>query len=295
MTASTAVVPEILTGPALFEQWTHDLLNGGGSALFPHGLPVPEISPGRLTLLGGAPGVGKTAFVTQCVVEAMRHTTTLRVLIANVEMPAPALLTRQLARLSGITGEAIRQRHSRGEYADRIACGQATIEALTDRIAFMQPPFTLEKVLTAADAHEADLIVLDYLQRFTPITDSVDARVRMNEAMDLLRKVAFTGCAVLAVSAVSRARDKGGRPTYAAPALTMASFRESSELEYGADDAFLLAPVKDENPSVVRLSHLKCRHGKPRTIDLHFDRACQSFTLMSEVDTTAPNGSRTEA
>jgi hypothetical protein len=62
--------------------------------------------------------------------------------------------------------------------------------------------------------------------------------------------------------------------------MSLASFRDSGELEYGADDAFLLAPVDETDKSVVRLSHLKSRHGAEHTIDLHFDRAHQAFTLL---------------
>ena len=87
---------------------------------------------------------------------------------------------------------------------------------------------------------------------------------------------------MLALSAVGRSRDNAGRSTYAASAMSLASFRDSGELEYGADDAFLLAPVDEAEPNVVRLSHLKCRHGAPRTVDMQFDRAHQAFTLLDD-------------
>ena len=57
--------------------------------------------------------------------------------------------------------------------------------------------------------------------------------------------------------------------------LSLASFRETSELEYGADDAFILTPADDgegEPPSRVVLRHLKSRHGETRDIALDFDR-----------------------
>ena len=41
-------------------------------------------------------------------------------------------------------------------------------------------------------------------------------------------------------------------------------------------------------PAVVRLSHLKCRHGAQRTVDLHFDRARQAFTLLSDAVDARP-------
>jgi replicative DNA helicase len=70
--------------------------------------------------------------------------------------------------------------------------------------------------------------------------------------------------------------------------MSLASYRDSGELEYGADDAFLLAPVDEADPNVVRLSHLKSRHGAQRTVDLHFDRAHQAFTLLDDAVDTKP-------
>jgi len=76
--------------------------------------------------------------------------------------------------------------------------------------------------------------------------------------------------------------------------MSLASFRDSGELEYGADDAFLLAPVDESDKSVVRLSYLKARNGDTNSVDLHFDRARQAFTLLdAAVDARpAPTASR---
>jgi replicative DNA helicase len=285
----TTATAKFVTGDAVFAGWRDDVLTGTGPVVFPHTLPVPEISPGHVTLLGGAPGAGKTALVMACVVEALRHTPTLRALVANVEMSPAALLDRQLARLSGIEAEVVRRRRFTAEHGDRLDAGLATVETFVDRIAFLEPPFDLANVARAADAHEADVVVLDYLQRIMPPGDVADPRLRANAVMGMLRQFAGAGCAVLALSAVGRSRDAAGRSTYSGAAMSLASFRDTSELEYGADDAHLLAPVDDADPAVVRLSHLKCRHGAQRTVDLHFDRARQSFTLLDEpVDTAGP-------
>ena len=288
MTRRPTTTGKFVTGEAVFAGWRDDVLTGTGPVVLPHTLPVPEISPGHVVLLGGAPGAGKTALVMQCVVEALRHTDTLRALVANVEMSPAALLDRQLARLSGIEAEAIRHRRFTAEHADRLDAGLATVESFADRLAFLEPPFDLANVAHAADAHGADVVVLDYLQRILPPGDVTDTRLRVNATMDMLRQFAAAGCAVLALSAVGRSRDNAGRSTYAASAMSLASFRDSGELEYGADDAFLLAPVDDTDPNVVRLSHLKCRHGAQRTVDLHFDRARQAFTLLDDAVDARP-------
>ena len=288
MTRKATTTAKFVTGESLFVGWRDAVLTGSGPVVFPHALPVPEISPGHVVLLGGAPGAGKTALVMACVVEALRHTDTLRALVCNVEMSPAALLDRQLARLSGIEAEVIRHRRFTAEHADRLDTGLATVETFADRLAFLEPPFDLANVAHAADAHGTDLIVLDYLQRIMPPGDATDTRLRVNATMDMLRQFAAAGCAVLALSAVGRSRDNAGRSTYAAGAMSLASFRDSGELEYGADDAFLLAPPDDAGPGVVRLSHLKCRHGAQRSIDLRFDRARQAFTLLDDAVDAAP-------
>jgi replicative DNA helicase len=60
----------------------------------------------------------------------------------------------------------------------------------------------------------------------------------------------------------------------------LASFRETTEFEYGANDAFILAPHDGEGASSSRviLKHLKSRHGEARDIALSFDRQHERFT-----------------
>lgn len=285
---TTTTTAKFVTGDAAFAGWRENVLTGTGPVVFPHTMPVPEISPGQVTLLGGAPGAGKTALVMSCVVEALRHTPALKALVANVEMPPDVLLDRQLARLSGVEAEVIRHRRFTAEHADRLDAGLATVESFADRLAFLEPPFDLANVARAADAHGADVVVLDYLQRIMPPGDVADPRLRANAVMDMLRLFAGQGCAVLALSAVGRSRDAAGRSTYAASAMSLASFRDSGELEYGADNAFLLAPIDENDKSVVRLSHLKSRHGAEHTIDLRFDRARQSFALLDDAVDARP-------
>jgi hypothetical protein len=53
-----------------------------------------------VTLLGGAPGAGKTALSMQWALDALRLTPSLRCVVCNVETPPAVLLDRQLARLS---------------------------------------------------------------------------------------------------------------------------------------------------------------------------------------------------
>lgn len=273
----------------LLDDWRDDVLSGKGPTLYPVGggeLARVEIGPGLVTLFGGAPGAGKTALVMQLVFDALTRTPTLRAVVCNVEMAPSVLLDRQLARLSGIDLGAIRHRRLGPSHGDALARG---LDALADpcaRLAFVRPPFDLANIAAAADAFDAALIVVDYIQRIGAFGEHGDRRGAVDATMGYLRQFADAGAALIVVAALARGRDDKGRSSYHAGALSLASFRETSELEYGADDAFILAPEQGEGdaPSRVVLKHLKSRHGETRDIALHFDGARQRFTPAAPVE-----------
>ena len=285
--------PAYETAADVFDGWRESVLTGSPPVLWPVGsgeLARLEIGPGLVTLLGGAPGAGKTAFVMQLVTDALRLTLTLRALVCNVEMAPKTLLDRQLARLSGIDLGTIRYRRFAAEHGERLGRAMQTLGALADRLAFVRPPFNLENVAASADAFDADLLVLDYIQRIPPPGNHADKRVAVNATMDYLRQFADEEVAVLVVAAVGRVKDSKGRSSYSGDGLNLASFRESSELEFGADDAFIVVP-DEKNPDQVVVRHLKSRHGATQDVVLQFDRACQRFTDVNHAwDPNRPAG-----
>jgi replicative DNA helicase len=201
-----------------------------------------EVGPQRILLLGGAPGVGKTALVMQWVFDALAGHPDLRVVIANVEMSPWRLLERQLARLSGVPLTDIRKRQLGPDDTAMLELGFDRISRVSHRLAFLTGPNQLDRIGDAADDHAADLIVLDHVQRITPRGSYGSMRDQINVLMGQLRAIATAGFGVIAVAALTRSKDDQGRSSYAGQYLSMASYRESSELEYGADDCFLLFP-----------------------------------------------------
>ncbi len=166
-----------------------------------------------VTMFGGPPGVGKTAFVMQLIVDALRHTPTLKALVANVEMPPASLLDQQLARFSGIDLHTIRHRKLKPEHSKRVGHGLHILADLMDRLMFLGMPFSLENVAKAGEDCEADMIVLDYLQRFAPPGEHSHKKAAVDASMELVRGMADCGVAVV-VAAVGRQRDeKGGADT----------------------------------------------------------------------------------
>ena len=237
-----------------------------------------SIAPETVTLLGGMPGAGKTALACQWVITAMEADPTLKALIANVEMPSRELLNRQLARLSGLSLTQVRERqfdegnlYQRDEALDRL-------EPLCERLTFLDAPFSMANLIATSSETQARLIVVDYTQRFGALDDSPDRRQTINSVMDTLRTMANLGAAVVVLSSLSRSRDARGRSTYDASSISLASFKESGELEYGTDDALLLCPHLDSD--LVDLKHEKSRYGERRDLVLAFDRPHQAFTVV---------------
>ena len=259
--------------------WSESVYSGVPTALFKVGAgPLAEfpLGPGRVVVLGGQPGAGKTALCMQLTVEALRFDPQLRAVVCNVEMGQHVQLDRQLARLSGVDLTTIQRRKFDPRTLECLGRGVATLEAIANRLFFVLPPYSTENIISTAADTGSQLVVVDYLQRVRPPGSQSDRRGSVDAAMDCLRAFANEGGAVLAVAALSRTKDSQGRSTYAAQSLNLASFRESSELEYSADDAFILVNQEGDGSRVV-LRHLKARHSEMRDIQLTFDRALQRF------------------
>jgi replicative DNA helicase len=206
-------------------------------------------------------------------------------------MPPGVLLDRQLARLSGVDATTIRYRNLIGEHSERIDSDLVILSEVSERLAFVRPPFTLKNIAATADEIDAGLIVLDYIQRIQPPGDHGDKRGSVDATMSHLRAFADAGIAVIVLSAVGRSKDKSGRSSYSGEGLNLASFRESSELESGADDAFILTPDHKVDGEVI-LRHLKSRNGECRDVRMTFDKPLQRFTTINPFGDSAVDAAR---
>jgi replicative DNA helicase len=226
--------------------------------------------------------------VTQWVSEALLRQPDLRALICNVEMHPARLLARMVARLGRVSMDKLQRCDLSGRgVRKRVDAGLAAVGKFADRLAFVTddgpgrlPPYSVENVKAAADAFGANLVCLDYLQRITVAGEGGRAAwsdaAAMTQVMQEVRNMASRGVAVVVVSAVSRQKDSAGRSSYSG--VSMASFRGSSEIEFGCDDAFVL--VREEDPmgeGRATLQHVKARYREPQDIALVFDGAHMTF------------------
>lgn len=243
--------------------------------------------PGDVVAIAAPPGMGKTAFISQGATDALRLHANASCLICNVEMPPTTILERQVSRLSGIAYEDIARRVGFTGRTHLINSAFATLESIGDRMAFMGPPFSIEHVVDAVRMMQPRILVLDYIQRLSCCDGVADNRVRLNSIMHETRVIASAGVSVVLISAVARTPSKKGGG-YNPNELGMGSFRESSEVEYGADDAFVMVEEGDSDAMTgcrtVVMKHVKSRNHRRCDIRLEFDGSIQRFRLLADRD-----------
>lgn len=267
------MTPTYTTGADLFGSWFADVERGEPPVRY--GLPDPfaglDVRPDRLFLFGGAPGGGKTAAMMQVGIDLLRQNDAVRLLVANVEMTPARLVERVVSRLSAVPLTAIADRTLTPGERDRVRAAVASLKPVAGRLAFQHAPFALEHVAAAGTAFGANVLILDYIQRFTVGDGKGDKREQLETAATVLRRFCDAGAAVLVASAVARQKHAGGS-TY--KGLNLASFRGSSELEYGCDAAYLLVP--DGSDGIVFQCE-KNRYGAVADLVTRFDGTTQTF------------------
>ena len=286
------MTPTFTTGADLFGSWFAGVERGEPPVRFT--LPDPftalDVRPGRLFLFGGAPGGGKTAALLQVGIDLLRMNESARLLVANVEMVPPLLVERVASRLSAVPLTAITDRTLTADQLGRVRAAVDALAPVAGRLAFLHAPFALEHVAAAGTAFRANVLVLDYIQRFTVGDDSKDKREQLETAAAVLRRFCDAGAAVLVASAVSRQRGQTGSNYQG---LNLASFRGSSELEYGTDAAFVFVPGEGGG---ITLQCEKNRFGAVADIVTRFDPFTQTFTPapsgLDGFDTVTPTGTK---
>jgi len=291
------MTPNIITGADLFGSWFADVERGEPPVRFR--VPCPfdalDVRPGRLLMFGGAPGGGKTAAALQIGIDLLRLNESARLLVANVEMVPAMLVERIVSRLSAVPLTAIQDRTLTPEQLGRVRAAVDALAPVAGRLAFLHAPFALEHVAAAGTAFGANVLILDYIQRFTVGDDGKDKREQLETAATVLRRFCDAGAAVFVASAVSRQKGATGS-NYAG--LNLASFRGSSELEYGCDSAYLFAP---DDTGGITLQCGKNRYEAVADIVTRFDPTVQTFTpapcgmdAFDEVTPAPTRGNRTK-
>ncbi len=235
-----------------------------------------EIGPEMITVIGAPPGIGKTALASHVMFDALELDGSLRCVVANAETTFDGLLRRELTRRTRIDSRAIRfGRFIEGDI-ERINTAASELAPRLERVSVLDDPFTVMQLWRLRD-EVPGLLIVDYIQQFAP--SDKDARAGVNEVMRVTRQLAKLGWSVVALSATKR--DANGK--HDAKSLSLSSFRESGEIEYNADSAYVMqdnGPLEHDYIRHVTLGHLKNRHGAKVDKQLRFHMPRMEFTAL---------------
>ncbi len=281
--ASKPPQPEPPTKPAgiYLTSYLHNLNTRQLPQLYPQhsALKGFEIGPGMMTAIAAPPATGKTALAMQAMFDAIELAPNLCVVIANAEMGPETLLRRQLTRLTRINGDALRFGNVTDHDLEQINKAAQDLAPKLANVSFLDPCNLFQ--LTMLKGQPPGFLIVDYLQIFAP--SDKDARQGVNEVVKTLISLKLQGWGVLALSAVKR-NPKG---KYDNESLDLASFKESGEIEFQADSAYVLVdngPVKKSVPYVksLTLKHVKNRHSAMKNFELIFHMPRMEFSARPE-------------
>ena len=194
--------------------------------------------PGKLTLIGAAPGKAKTA-ICQWIAETMaEHNKDLTALFLSLEMDKDELLARSLSRMMCEHGIADLSTFEILQGKNTAAIQQGIDKYLSligNRVQYnpgvgaeMSHSRSLQDILnTVNKAGRVDLLVVDYIQLVK--SGGQSEMENIGNAMEALLELAKTkNCIVIAVMANNRESNKSGSDS-------LFTGRGSSDLEYSAN------------------------------------------------------------
>jgi replicative DNA helicase len=250
------------------------------------------LQPGKLIVLLGAPGSGKTTLANQ-IAEHSANAGRPVFYMTSEDTPG-MLLAKTLARVYNLPYNAVLGGYKAAEAEISAALEQVRTRQSAQRLAYLHDMggLTLEQIQERASAHfkryaEAEqggpgLLVIDYLQRLARSLRrsggrAEELRAAVTDLTEQLRAVAMElDCTVLALSSQNRGGYGNGN--------ALASAKESGDVEYTADVILALAaPDKTQAGSDHKPMHLtlvKNRLGESeKTLSLDFYTTRQQFTM----------------
>lgn len=239
--------------------------------------------PGRLGVVAGRPGSGKSAYGLHAALTAAQEGP---VLVTSLEMSETELIHRFLSALTGIPATRIRQKQCTDYEWSRIATAAgdfAKLPLFLDTTSRM--PQDVRRALDLGRSQAGApwrLVVADYLSLFAWPSKTERRDLEVGAIARYFKREVAVGCHV-PVLLLAQLRRLGKAETQTVPRLD--DLRESGEIEQHADQVVLLHyggndPVEPnslkerwESPDLTKLLVAKNRHGACGDVRARYRRA----------------------
>ena len=241
-----------------------------------------------LVIIAARPGMGKTAFALNCVINAVRSGKST--VIFTLEMSKTQLMERIIASEARIDSSKMRKGDLNEEEQDRLMHGIRGIGTMPAMLGIDETPgISLLELRSRCrrfkKEHGLDLVVIDYLQLMGPSgTKKYESREReISEISGGLKALAKElNIPVLALAQLNRGVE--GRPDKI-PKLS--DLRESGSMEQDADmilflyrDEYYNPNSEDAGKALIRIA--KNRHGSLQDLYLAFAPNFLKFTNLQQ-------------
>ena len=265
--------PGILTGYRMF-----DVVTGG-------------LEDGKLYVLGGRPGMGKSALAINMAVNMAKNKKTI--LFVSLEMSSNEILKRIISYISGVKSGKLKTASVSDEELTRIVRVAETLTS--DYFLIIDEAYqTVNSILSTAirvnnqlreNGKKIDCIIIDHLHLMSSGTGTRDRRLEIGEITRKSKMLAGRlKCPVMLLSQLSRA-EKG--QNVRRPQLT--DLRESGDIEQDADvvafvhrEEYYKSTV--DNRGKADLIFAKVRDGQTTTTELRWDGSTTTFSAIKVDD-----------
>ena len=234
-----------------------------------------HVEPGDFMVLGGYPSAGKTALALQFCRHIARGK---RVGYFYLENNDRKLFDRVVSSVSMVPFQKIKT-HDLGE-ADFHAIVSMQEQLTSPKLEFIGASgMTVSDIRAVALSRHYDMIVVDYLQKIRGDRSRMTDFERVSQiSSDLQELGQQTGIYVMALSQLSRPEKKNGKT----PAPTMASLRQSGQIEQDADVVMLVYCEDESQPRLRTLKLAKNKEGMANiAMRMVFDGDTQTFSRVS--------------
>ena len=229
-----------------------------------------HVEPGDFIAVGGYPSAGKTAFA---LAEAWHMAEHKRVGFFSLETSPGKLYDRLIAHVSGVDFRRIKNSTMEPEDYAAISYRAPSLESRPLELI----PFagrSLDELRAFALSRRYEVIYIDYMQ-LLPAPGKSRYEVVTNISLYLHAMAQRTSMIVIGLSQLSRPEKKGERQVVAP---SMASFRESGQIEQDVDVAMLLYKAIEDPTNAQRcLKIAKNKEGGTGKLYLDFDPYRQKF------------------
>lgn len=242
---------------------------------------------GQLIIVGGRPGMGKTALAMQFALHAAREGYPTGVF--SLEMSRHELAVRLLCSASGVDSRALERGRINNQQLERLKAAERDMRSIPlfiDETAAITPSELSARAAIMKRTKGVRLVVVDYLGLMKLGRKTESLRVEVTILSAALKAIAKTvGVAMLVVAQLNRESAKsGGRKP------TMTDLRESGSIEQDADAILFVhrdsyyadkgtAEAKDPAAKIIVA---KQRAGDTGEVDVFFDRARTRFVAMRD-------------